>query len=270
VLTVTVAWHHASVSGIAAPSPLLARAVRVLEAFDAAHPCLPVSAVARRTGLPVPTTYRLVADLVALGLLEKGPDRRVRVGLRMWELASRSSETVGLRDAAIPFMEDLQAVVQQHTQLGVLEGTEVLYLERKSARGAVVNITRTASRLPAHACSSGLVLLAHAPLELQEEVLSSRLERLTPKTVTDPGQLRRLLAEARYRGYAVVEGGVHEEAAGAAVPVTGPDGGVVAALSVIIPNEPGRSAAAVPALLATARGLARALGGTPSPPGPIG
>ncbi|HEY0509741.1 MAG TPA: helix-turn-helix domain-containing protein, partial [Blastococcus sp.] len=127
---------------------LLARAVRILEAFDADHASLPVAAIARRAGIPVPTTYRLVGELVDLGLLERGSDRRVRIGVRMWELASRSSETVSLRDAAIPFMDDLHAAVRQHTQLAVLEGAEVLYLERKSWRGAeVVNITRTASRL---------------------------------------------------------------------------------------------------------------------------
>lgn len=238
---------------------LLVRSVRVLEAFDVEHASLSVAAVARRTGIPVPTTYRLVNELVRLGLLDRSPDGRVRIGLRMWELASRSSETVTLRDAAMPFMEDLHAVVKQHTQLGVLEGTEVLYIERKSARGAVVNLTRTASRLPAHACSSGLVLLAHGPLEIQEQVLSSRLAALTPKTVTDPVELRRLLAETRYRGYALVDGWVHEDASGAAVPVSGADGQVAAALSVIVPSIDGRAPAAVPALLAAARGISRTL-----------
>lgn len=239
---------------------LLARGVRILEAFDADHPILPVAALARRAGLPMPTTYRLVDELVRLGLLDRGADRKVRVGLRMWELASRSSETVGLRDAAMPFMDDLHATIRQHTQLAVLEGDEVLYLERKSARGAeVVNITRTASRLPIHACSSGLVLLAHATADVQERVLAADLRPLTPLTVTEPAELRRHLAETRYRGHAVVHGWVHEQASGVAVPVWGPEGEVIAALSVIIPNEEGRVAPVVPALLATARGISRAL-----------
>jgi DNA-binding IclR family transcriptional regulator len=254
------------VARVSYPESVLARAVRILEAFDAGHPALPVASVARRAGLPTPTTYRLVAELVELGLLERGPGRQVRVGLRMWELASRSSETVGLRDAAMPYMDDLHAAVKQHTQLAVLEGDEVLYLERKSARGAeVVNITRTASRLPALSCSSGLVLLAHAAAATQERVLSAPLPALTPLAVTDPAELRRLLAETRYRGHATVRGWVHEEATGVAVPIWGADGEVAAALSVIIPNEDGRAAAVIPALLATARGIGRALGAAPVP-----
>lgn len=250
---------------------LLARAVRILEAFDVGHASLPIAAVARRADLPVPTTYRLVGELVRLGLLERGPDRKVHVGIRLWELASRSSQTVSLRDAAMPYMDDLHAVVKQHTQLAVLEGEEVLYLERKSARGAqAANITRTASRLPAHACSSGHVLLAYGPTDVQERVLAGPLQALTPKTVTDPAELRRYLAETRYRGYSVVPGWVHEQAAGVAVPVYGADGQVVAALSVIIPNEPGRVAPVVPALQATARGIGRALGAPSAGPSPRG
>lgn len=249
-----------------APIPrenLIARAVRIMAAFDASHRSLPVADLARRAGLPLPTTYRLVGELLDLGLLERGSDRRIRIGVRMWELASRSSATVGLRDAAMPYMDDLHAAVRQHTQLAVLEGDEVLYLERKSARGAeVVNITSTASRLPWHTCSSGMVLVAHAPRPRQDELLSAPLATLTRLTLTDPEELRRHLAETRYRGFAVVHGGVHEEASGVAVPVSGSNDDVVAALSVIIPNAEGRVAPVVPALLATARGIGRALGAT--------
>jgi DNA-binding IclR family transcriptional regulator len=182
----------------------------------------------------------------------------------MWELASRSSETVSLRDAAMPFMDDLHAAVRQHTQLAVLEGSEVLYVERKSARGAdVVNITRTASRLPATACSSGLVLLAYASVETQEKVLAEPVKAFTRYTEIDPARLRHHLAEARYRGYAVVKGWVHEETAGVAVPVWGRGNEVVAALAVLLNNKPGVVAPVLPALLTTARGISRVLGAKP-------
>jgi DNA-binding IclR family transcriptional regulator len=67
--------------------------------------------------------------MVRLGLLERGPDRLLRVGVRLWELAWRSTEALGLRNVALPYLEALQSVVRQHTQLAVLEGTDVLYLE---------------------------------------------------------------------------------------------------------------------------------------------
>jgi DNA-binding IclR family transcriptional regulator len=239
---------------------VLGRATRILEVFGPDATSQTASDIARRTGIPMASTHRLVGEMVRLGLLERGPDRLLRVGVRVWELGWRSTAALGVRDVAMPYMEDLHSVVKQHTQLAVLEGNDVLYIERLSARGqTAVNITRVAGRLPAHTCSSGLVLLAFGPPELQERVLASPLSRFTEKTVTDPAELRGLLAETRKRGSATVSGAVHLEAAGVAAPVRDRTMNVVAALSVIVPNSPSHIAASAPAVLATARGISRAL-----------
>jgi DNA-binding IclR family transcriptional regulator len=244
----------------------LSRATRVLEVFGPETPSLSASEISRRTGIPMASTHRLVGEMVRLGLLQRGSDRRLCVGVRLWELGWRSTAALGLRNVALPYLEDLQSVVRQHTQLAVLEGTDVLYIERLSARGqTTVNITRVAGRLPAHTCSSGLVLLAFGPSELQEAVLASaRLHAYTARTITDPNELRRQLAETRRRGSATQAGSVHLDAAGIAAPVRDHSHHVVAALSVIVPNTPADISAATPAVLATARGITRALQTAPS------
>jgi DNA-binding IclR family transcriptional regulator len=236
----------------------LARAVRILDAFSPDEPALPVTEIARRAGLHVATASRLVAELVSHGLLTRGPDRSVRIGMRMWELAARASPTLSLRDAAMPFLEDLHAVVGHHAQLGVRDGEDVLFVERLSARDAVVNFSRVAGRLPLHVTSSGLVLLAYGDAELQERVLSRPLRRYTDRTIGTADELRAAMAEVRRQGYALLPGHVHDEATGIAVPVRNALGEVVAGLSVIVPND-GRAVANVPVLLAAARGLSRTL-----------
>jgi DNA-binding IclR family transcriptional regulator len=236
----------------------LARAVRVIAAFTPEETTLGVSEMARRAGLHVATASRLIAELVGLGLLERDERGKVRVGVRLWELGSRASPTISVREAALPYLEDVHAVVGQHVQLGVLEGTEALFVERLSARDAIINYTRIAGRLPLHASSSGHILLAHSPPELQDQVLARPLARYTAATITRLDGLRRVLAETRRRGYALVEGHIHEDTAGVAVPVRDGLNGVVAALSVIVPND-GRAPAHVPLLLAAARGIGRAL-----------
>lgn len=237
---------------------VLSRVVRIFETFEPDTPALRVSDVARRAGLHVATASRLIDELVGHGWLRRDPDRRVRVGVRLWELASRASPTLGLREAALPFMEDLHAVVGHHTQLAVLEDREVLFVERLSAPGAVVNVTRVAGRLPLHASSSGLVLLAHAPAELREEVLTGPLPAYRRTTLTEPARLRRFLADVRRDGYAYCAGFIDEETTGIAVPLRGPAGDVVAALSVIVPT--GRNARMqIPALRAAARGISRTI-----------
>jgi DNA-binding IclR family transcriptional regulator len=251
-------WHTATVPRTATGESSLARAVRILDAFTPDEPALGVTEIARRSGLHVATASRLVAELAGLGLLERGPDRTVRVGVRMWELASRASPTRSLRDSAMPFLEDLHAVVGHHAQLGVLDGGDVLFLERLSARDAVINYSRIAGRLPLHISSSGMVLLAYGPPELLVCVLSGPLERYTAATITSPGRLRAAVDQVRRQGYALLAGHVHEDATGIAVPIRSGLGEVVAALSVIVPNDE-RAVSAVPALLAAARGIGRSL-----------
>jgi DNA-binding IclR family transcriptional regulator len=239
---------------------VLTRAVRILEVFTVEEPALPVSEIARRASLHVATASRLVAELTGHGLLARQPDGRVRIGVRLWELAFRASPALTLREAAMPYLEDLHAIVGHHVQLGVLDGEQVLFLERLSAPGAVINYTRIAGRLPLHASSSGVVLLAHADRALQERVLAGPLQRYTPATTTSPDRLRALLADVRQRGAAQLDGHVHEDATGIAVPVRDRRGDVVAALSAIVPND-GQAHTRVPALMAAARGITRSLAG---------
>ncbi|GAA3382628.1 IclR family transcriptional regulator [Cryptosporangium minutisporangium] len=234
------------------------RVVRILESFDPDTPALTVSELAARADLPLSTTSRLVEQLVGHGLLSRDADRRVRIGVRMWELAARASPTLGLREAAMPFLEDLHAVVGHHAQLGVLDGHEVLFLERLSAPGAVINLTKIAGRIPLHASSAGLVLLAHATPALQDAVLRRPLRSYTPRTISDPKQLRAVLAQVRQQGFVHCPGHIHTDAAGLAVPVRDRHGQVVAALSVVVPDDE-RALGRLPVLRAMARGIQQAL-----------
>ncbi len=245
---------------------VLTRVVRVLGSFGDGAP-LTVSQLARRADLPLATAHRLAGELLGHGLLERGSDGRLRVGVRLWELAAPAPRALGLREAAMPYMEDVQAVTRQHVQLSVLEGDEVLFIERLSARNAVVNLSQIGRRLPAHVSSSGLVMLASAPPELQERALARPMQASTPRTIVDPDRLRRALAEVRRVGYAVSVGAVHLDATGIAVPVHGPGGAVVAALAVVVPSADAQPRQHVSTLLAAARGISRTLGAR-LPPSP--
>lgn len=238
---------------------VLERAVRILEAFDPDNTAVSVSDIAQRASLPLSTASRLIEDMVAHGLLRRDANRRIRIGVRLWELASRASPTRGLRDAAMPFMEDVHAVIGHHVQIGVLQNEDVLFIERLSAPGAVINVTRIAGRLPLHASSSGLVLLAHAPPALQDRVLGQPLIAYSDATITDPKRLRGLLAEIRLTGTAVCPGFIHPAATGIAVPIRNSSDTVVAALSAIVPRDEGATSH-VRALLAAAHGIRRELG----------
>jgi DNA-binding IclR family transcriptional regulator len=235
------------------------RVLSVLAAFSAERPELTLTEISRRAGLPLTTTHRIVGELAAWGALER--ERGLyRIGLRLWEVGALAPRGLGLRETAMPFLEDLYEVTRQNVQLAVLDGTDAVYLERISGRGAVNVITRVGGRLPLHATGVGLVLLAHASPELQERVLAGPLRRYTPKTICAPSELRRVLAEVRRTGVAVTDGMVELIALSIAAPVRDAKGEVVAALSVVVPAEGTDARAYVPAVRAAARAVSRALG----------
>ena len=233
------------------------RIVRVLETFTAERTMQTATEIARRADLPVSTAHRIVDDLIGTGLLERDEERRIRLGMRLWELALRGSTALRLRQAALPFMAQVQAQIREHTQLAVLEHGEALFLERLSHPDAGANITRIAGRLPVHASSSGLVLLAYAPPDMRERVLASPLRAVSAETITDPTVLRKVLAGIRRRGHIAAPGSIEAVSTGVAVPVRD-RGEVVAALSVVLPRD-AESDAAVAALLDAASGIEASL-----------
>ncbi|GAA3222863.1 IclR family transcriptional regulator [Pseudonocardia petroleophila] len=241
-----------------------ARVLGVLAAFDAAHTVLTLTGIARRAGLPLSTAHRLVGELTQWGALERGEDGRYRIGLRLWEVGALAPRSVGLREAAVPFLADLHEVTGENVQLAVLDGTEVVYVDRISGRGAVNVITRVGGRLPLHATGVGLVLLAHAPPELQEQVLAAPLRRYTDRTICSPSQLRRVLADVRRTGVAVSDRQIELVALSVAAPVRGPRDEVVAALSVVVPADTSDARAYVPVVRAAARGVSRTLATPPT------
>jgi len=211
--------------------------MQILGTFDVDSAFLTVSQLSQRSGLSLATTHRVVSELERFGLLEREHDKTYRIGVRLWEIACRTPGALGIREIAMPYLQEVHFAVRQHAQLGILQGHEVLFLERLSTRNAVVNVTLVGGRLPLHASSSGLVLLAHAPGSFQDEVMGSGLVKYTENTVQSPAHLRRLLAQIREQGHAVGNGFIHPDARGLAVPVYGLKDTVVAAISVVVPND---------------------------------
>lgn len=235
---------------------MLDRLVRILDAFDAQNPTLTVNALSRRADVPRATTYRLLDEMVSHGLLARDADGQVRLGLRLWELANRSASTLDLRQAALPFMEDINQLVGQNTQLAVLHEDDVLVIERLSRPGSVVNQANVAGRMPVHLTSMGMALLAFSPTH----VLEGYLQRHGKIMHTHHPRLRHELADIRRTGFATFDGFIDEETTGAAVPILDTQGYALAVLSVVVPRGSDTLPAAAMALRTAARGISRALG----------
>lgn len=238
---------------------VLHRHLRVLETFTAWHPFRTLSEIAREADLTVSTTHRLVRELEREGLLERLPDLRYRLGVRLWEFASRTPGAVGLREIARPWLSAVHARVRQHAQLGVRSGHDVLFIDRMSTPEATLNATLLGGRIPLYASSIGQVLLAHADDRLLSAVLAEPLRIYNEHSLRTPEQVRAAVRQARTDGYAVTEGLIHAESRGIAVPIAGPDGTIYAGLGLVVPNDAGPTLPYVELLLRASAGIARDL-----------
>ncbi|MEV8308269.1 IclR family transcriptional regulator [Streptomyces flavidovirens] len=239
--------------------PVLGRALQILGAFSADCPEMTLSELSRRSGLPVSTVHRMLGELMAWGALERGDNGCYRVGLRLWEVGSLAPRGQGLRERALPFLEDLSQITRENVQLAVREGTEVVFVERIAGSGAVPVLTRVGGRFALTATGVGLALLAHAPAEVQDQVLAGPFERYTPRTVSDPRTLRRMLAETRTNGYAVSDRQVTMDALSVAAPVHGSDGAVIAAVSLVVRHGSASPHALARLVCTSARAISRAM-----------
>jgi DNA-binding IclR family transcriptional regulator len=244
------------VANSASGDSVVDRVVRVIAAFPEGVTVLQLSELAARAELPVTTAHRLVRQLAGHGLLELGAGGSVRLGLRLWELVIRNSPTLALREAAMPFMEDIQQVLNQNVNLAVLDGWEALFVERLSRRGSVANRAQVAGRMPVHVSSAGLVLMAGQSPAVQADYLRQFRD---PAGKLGADDVRTLLRESAGNGFAQLAGVVDPDAWGIAVPVRGARNRTVAALGVVVPLREMRLQVLVPALQTAARGIGRQL-----------
>lgn len=185
-----------------APQPsVTSRALAVLAAFENSPGSLSVSAISRRTGLPLSTTYRLVHELETWGGVEKNLDGKYEIGMRIWELGQLAGRR--LRDRARPFLQDLFDLTHDNLHLAVREGTQTLYVDKIYGSKKMPRISRVGGRLPLHATAVGRILLSAQPDWFIDAYLERELEAPTPATVTDPGELRQEVTKVRREGFSL-------------------------------------------------------------------
>ena len=196
------------------------------------------SSIARDLALPNSSAHELLRTMARRRFIELDPlNRRYCLGIRVWEIAQGYTAASNLVVLARPLMQELTARTLETVQLACLDGLENVYLAISESPHPMKLVSKSGGRLPAHATGLGKVLLA----SLAEDELVRRLDgvdlaRFTERTIVDVNTLRLELGRIRARGF----GEDNEEyVVGCrciAMPIRGPELGVVAAMSVSVPT----------------------------------
>lgn len=213
------------------PKSVLARGLLLLDAFGAADGELTLAQLSARTGLPKPTAHRLVAELVAWGGLER-TEGGYRLGMALFVLGQRVPRQRGLREAALPYLEDLYEATHENIHLTVFDATDTLFIEKVTGRRSMPIVSRVGGRLPAHCTASGKVFLALGPPSYLRQVIDGGLSRLTPRTIILPGLLRQDLVRTLERGYGINREESETGVVAVAAPVHDHRRRVIAAVSI--------------------------------------
>lgn len=246
----------------------VANAARILKSFTSTSPTWGVSDLARTLELSTSSTHRLLSTLADEGVLEQDASTgRYRLGLSVFDLAAAVPTQRTLHEAVLVSMTELRSRTGETVQVGVLDGREVVYVERLDSPNTLRVFTDLGRRNDAHCTSSGKALLAFAPKAQRDQILNGWvLPAKTQQTITDIATLRRELSTIRRVGYAENRQESEPGVVSIAAPIRDDSGGVVASLSLAGPSErvDGQRAAYAEAVMAFARTVSRQMGWVPS------
>lgn len=236
------------------------RLLAILEVFRSHYAPLTLAEISRRSGLSMTTAHRLTHELLDWSALERTEDGRFELGTKLLDFATASGNVMRLREAAIPALLRLHQMVRVLVVLmAVRDGFETVYVESLRARNGRIRMNRIGGRMPLHATPLGLVLLAYADSETQDDYLRRPLTAFTPATMTDPGLLRRELSRIRTRESITTREQLMINTGGVAAPVFDREGRAIAAVGVVVDLSEGVLEAHTPLVKAAATSISRGL-----------
>lgn len=214
-------------------STSLARALTILDLFEPSVATLSATQIARSLRVRPGSLYPALSTLERFGYLERRPDKRFRLGLKLLERGHTILQSLDVYERAKPALQALARALAANAHLAVLHQGQVLYLGREEAAPSAVFPSIVGRLVPAHCTALGKVLLGYLDPAERRRLLTARpLERRTPRTITSLRRLEAELAGVVKRGYAVDNEELNQGVMCVAAPVRDHAGEVVAAISL--------------------------------------
>jgi len=209
-----------------------ARGLAVIRAFNAERPEQTLTDVAAATGLTRAGARRILLTLQTLGYVE-AEGRLFRLTPKILDLGFAYLTSMPFWNLAQPVMEELSATVHESCSAAVLDRTEIVYVLRVPTHKIMTINLSIGSRLPAYCTSMGRVLLSALDDDALDVALnSSPLYAHTPRTVTDKDELKKVIAQVRRQGWAIVDQELEAGLISLSAPIRNRQGRIIAALNI--------------------------------------
>lgn len=225
-----------SADGNAAGS--LAKAIDVLEMIMASSPPPSAAHITDELRLPRPTTNRIIANLVRLGLLKRDVKQRQLVeGDRLLKLALNVLSGAAQRGPRHQILRELANRTHETCNVGTIVAGQVRYVDRVESEWPLSLRLEPGSAVPLHCTAIGKLLLGHMPAPQRDKYINTaNLERFTASTIVDVDRLRAELDEITRQGFALDREEYLDGVVGLAVPIPGEGEYPVLALAVAAPS----------------------------------
>ena len=215
------------------------KALELLDHFTVERPELSLAEISREVDAHKSSVFRVLTTLKASGFLEKDSlSGKYRLGLKILDLAGRVWGRYDIRQISAPFMEELARQTEEVIHLAVLDGADIVYLEKKGQGQILTVATRVGGRNPAYASSMGKILLADlSESELKAILGQGKLKKLTPNTIDEIPKLIEELASIRKQGFALYNEETFPGIRCVGAPIRDARGRVIAAVSATVPAQ---------------------------------
>ena len=212
----------------------LDRALDILERIIEHNKPLGITEISEGTDLHKSTVYRLVDTLCYRGYLTHDSETgKYKIGMKFFELGSRVINNLDLRTQAKPYLYELEDKTGETVHLGVLEETEMIYIDKVESRKTIRMESQVGKRVHTHNTALGKVTLAHLPEEDVEYIIDKAgLPKYTENTITDEEELKSELEKVHDQGFAVDDEESEKGIRCIAGPIFGHDGEILAAFSI--------------------------------------
>lgn len=240
----------------------LVKGLHLLERLASSQEAASITELAAELDLVQSNVHRLLQTLMECGYVQQDPlTKRYRCTMRLWEMGTQISDRLDLPRIARPYMQTLAKQSQETVHLAILDGADVLYIDKIDSPQAVRSYTRVGGRAPAYCTGTGKMLLAHCD-DLTAAV-PPKLVKYTPKSIGSHAALSEALEHIREQGFCENVGEWREDVYGMAAPLFDATGAVPAAVGISGPLARMDSAMVArlrPMLVETARLISRELG----------